>query len=1846
IQHEILVEPCGYSNIAIVRASETVHTAVATGAAASNTGHKSKERWLIFVDKKRGLLGRTVVTCPVQDDTHPGRRRSLGLSARPTPPAVSSKSLSGRELAIIPRAVDLPQVSGGGHDVVQCRTIAPEVQSGRPSRNAVPGLRDGAHSKRRISLPLLTENAEDKSSAAAWSASAHEGIISGVGEHGIVKGAATLKPIYGTGVDDGQRTVGGSWQGGDSFGVIAGSEEETGSSFITADIEGSKGSNAEILLNGLRSPCFVAVPVRGSKGVFFIDQAPLTSAGQSSSLSATTAADGPPGTHTGNQTLCGERSQQTRAQSWQLRFLCWGAEQAITLVEDLHNPIAMCVGGSDSSVFVLEEMHERRPLHRGNKRYTVSRLVGSCFSEWFNNGEISNNFVASSRQPTTHNHEKRTRKDSSEPRAQLRYTAPSVSSTELTFDESESETDWDSSSTISEISGLVEHRNQDMNASSIGACAVKKKSHRPTNRSRSRRTGLALVEVLEFSSLARDGDRSPEHPVDLCVLREGTIVVALSRSAPLHDGVSIAESHGVLRAFPAHDEAKTPGYTDTRETSSMHVAEQTLAETSGTSYKYPVYFDGDGWVVAEGLPVITGLAAGGGDAVYLSFCGARHDGAVTAIGSLSIRRSCSLRVRRDDFRGRTQIGSGGEAVESEPHARGGNNVQRVQSRGKFVRIASGYAAAVTVDDKMNLFYVAAESTGTCCALWCSISGVGNRSAMSLLGRSPTLSVTAAGVLSTSKGVPAVSAERAVKVAQDTAGDGKQTTRAIALSMALVEDAEAALTSRTGATHLFALRRHSRCNGQAREVSGMGENEQSNSGGNDTGGSQEASNGPVNIAVVSRCRPLLTREMKLGVKAAVFCDGDEVVVSDETLPKRSRRFGFDRVFGPGTSQARVYAETVCPVVRKMLDGYNCSVLAYGQTGSGKTFTMEGGLVDPTTAPAESSDASTGDSTSACEVEKIGIIPRAVHTIFREGCGGGTRRYWVYVSHMEIYNERLFDLLAPDVATTASTRRSTPSPRTVYTSCRSERSPTRRTNRKPSSDGDEGGGVSGARGKGLTIEEDRQLGVIVKGLTQVEVKSPEEIFAIIARSKSTRRTAETMCNVESSRSHGVFCVRVISAEPMPWGGEITRDGRLSLVDLSGSENIKRSGAVGDRAKEAAAIGQSLLALGRVIKALVQHAPHIPYRESKLTRVLGDSLGGSAFTTIILNITPNNGMLDETLNTLAYAKTAQSVRNTPKQHITNKAPTDEATTGGGAANSQVSEATNLSCNIANELRRWRGRARSRCLSSGSRRGAHVRPWESAVPIRAPPSTSSSNVVPSGEDTTHDQPREDQRSGHHRFRGTEATSSSQRRNPNKVHTKNPQSGKQRPATAGSTRTSLLAGAGAFFSSKVGPHPEPNVHSRSLAKGSRVSGPTQRLARGERVVDGSAVVRHTGLVSNESEEGLTKSEDHRPCETIEVREFRLVVPSAGGRALTSEREAVTRVFDSTAAEWVHTIVLQREADLHAVGSCKARQMPVQAAHAARAKVGNSASAAQEKDSLNLTSAAKKAAQEIFDRYICGAPGRGFLRSHEIVALEEIWIRPDAEPPPPRLAQSSSGLLSQHPRNKAPQTRAVSFTDRGSTAGGSLGKLASGDIRDTRVLSRDAFTEFCRHAAARDAIFIRYFFARSGYDHRLELTPLPRDNTTGARAAEDFPATSSSPPRLKNTPIPSANRKSKDMCTAHREEAKYVVGGSGRREGREKQRGRSRVVSRRNRSLDGGNRGREGEAESSLLASRSLTGYVDKRIQPLTTGGLVDAAELWLWTEDERDHGEREQLDGLLSRGGGAHISRAAATAVVGAFSG
>lgn len=170
--------------------------------------------------------------------------------------------------------------------------------------------------------------------------------------------------------------------------------------------------------------------------------------------------------------------------------------------------------------------------------------------------------------------------------------------------------------------------------------------------------------------------------------------------------------------------------------------------------------------------------------------------------------------------------------------------------------------------------------------------------------------------------------------------------------------------------------------------------------------------------------------------------------------------------------------------------------------------------------------------------------------------------------------------------------------------------------------------------------RKGSVIVGGLEEVTVNSKSEIYELLSRGSAKRQKAATLLNACSSRSHTIFTITVNINQ-----GSI--QGKLNLVDLAGSENIGRSGAQDKRAREAGNINQSLLTLGRVITALVEKRPHIPYRESKLTRILQDSLGGSASTTIIATISPSDQDASDTLSTLDYATRARNVINKPESN-----------------------------------------------------------------------------------------------------------------------------------------------------------------------------------------------------------------------------------------------------------------------------------------------------------------------------------------------------------------------------------------------------------------------------------------------------------------------------------------------------------------------------------------------------------------------------------------------------------------------
>eukprot|EP00026_Physarum_polycephalum_P000638 Phypoly_transcript_00639.p1 GENE.Phypoly_transcript_00639~~Phypoly_transcript_00639.p1 ORF type:complete len:1065 (+),score=165.20 Phypoly_transcript_00639:219-3197(+) len=241
---------------------------------------------------------------------------------------------------------------------------------------------------------------------------------------------------------------------------------------------------------------------------------------------------------------------------------------------------------------------------------------------------------------------------------------------------------------------------------------------------------------------------------------------------------------------------------------------------------------------------------------------------------------------------------------------------------------------------------------------------------------------------------------------------------------------------------------------------------------------------------------------------------------------------------------------------------------------------------------------------------GVIPRSIHYIF-DSLEKSSSEYTVRVSHMELYNEELRDLLSTENK-----------PLRIY--------------------------------DGMMVDVTGKKGCTVNNLEEVIVSNAKSIFSVIENSCRKRQTAETLLNPYSSRSNCIFTITIHTKEATPDGEDLLKVGKLNLVDLAGSENIQRSGAAGDRRREAGVINTSLLTLGRVINALTEHSSHIPYRESKLTRLLQDSLGGKTKTCIIATISPAAGSMEETLSTLDYAYRAKNIRNRPEvnQKMTRKA------------------------------------------------------------------------------------------------------------------------------------------------------------------------------------------------------------------------------------------------------------------------------------------------------------------------------------------------------------------------------------------------------------------------------------------------------------------------------------------------------------------------------------------------------------------------------------------------------------------
>ncbi|BFZ55143.1 hypothetical protein PYCC9005_002182 [Savitreella phatthalungensis] len=334
--------------------------------------------------------------------------------------------------------------------------------------------------------------------------------------------------------------------------------------------------------------------------------------------------------------------------------------------------------------------------------------------------------------------------------------------------------------------------------------------------------------------------------------------------------------------------------------------------------------------------------------------------------------------------------------------------------------------------------------------------------------------------------------------------------------------------------------------------------------------------PSSVKVVCRFRPINKIEAAHGQTTPVVdFEGTESVKIDSDGGNIHDSFTFDRVFDMDSRQEDVFDYSIKSTVDDVLNGYNGTVFAYGQTGAGKSFTMMG------------ADLANRDLR--------GVIPRIIEQIFDHiASAPSNMEYTVKVSYMEIYMERIRDLLAP-------------------------------------------------ANDNLPIHEDKQRGVYVKGLLEVYVSSLDEVYQVLSQGGASRAVSSTNMNTESSRSHSIFVVTITQKNVETGSAKM---GQLNLVDLAGSEKVGKTGASGQTLEEAKKINKSLSALGNVINALTDgKSSHVPYRDSKLTRILQESLGGNSRTTLIINCSPSAYNDAETLSTLRFGMRAKSIKNKAK-------------------------------------------------------------------------------------------------------------------------------------------------------------------------------------------------------------------------------------------------------------------------------------------------------------------------------------------------------------------------------------------------------------------------------------------------------------------------------------------------------------------------------------------------------------------------------------------------------------------------
>ena len=303
-------------------------------------------------------------------------------------------------------------------------------------------------------------------------------------------------------------------------------------------------------------------------------------------------------------------------------------------------------------------------------------------------------------------------------------------------------------------------------------------------------------------------------------------------------------------------------------------------------------------------------------------------------------------------------------------------------------------------------------------------------------------------------------------------------------------------------------------------------------------------------------------------------------------KEQWSFHFDKILH-NVPQEEVFEYTMNDIIKSSVQGYNGTIFAYGQTGSGKTFTISG-------APSN--------------FAYRGIIPRSISRLFNEISTKPEYDFNIQISYLEIYNEIMFDLLPED------------------------------------------GKFFGQRAN-IEFQEDNKGNVLVKGLSKHKVTNEEECFNLLFEGESNRTISEHKLNQGSSRSHCLFMIQLEMKSKIESTEKIMVS-KLNFVDLAGSERVKKTGSSGITLKEATYINRSLTFLEQVVVALTEKKgranDHVPYRQSKLTHILKDSIGGNCKTVMVANIWPEEQFLQETLSTLNFAQRMGGVVNVASVNI----------------------------------------------------------------------------------------------------------------------------------------------------------------------------------------------------------------------------------------------------------------------------------------------------------------------------------------------------------------------------------------------------------------------------------------------------------------------------------------------------------------------------------------------------------------------------------------------------------------------